>query len=107
MLPEKILQSDALDILFEHRNKHYGAYVLRREYNNRLLKAILITFIMAVALLVLLSISKNGPVVDPDPGKTVQTLSPPLPAVESRKGTGAAVAHPVVAAKSPHPVAPQ
>jgi protein TonB len=40
MTNEKILQSDILDILFEKRNKEYGAYALRRGYNHRLLVAI-------------------------------------------------------------------
>jgi periplasmic protein TonB len=39
MKPEAILQSDMLDILFENRNKAYGAYSLRKNYNKRLLQA--------------------------------------------------------------------
>ena len=39
MEPSTILRSDALDILFENRNKQYGAYTLRREYPRRLLIA--------------------------------------------------------------------
>jgi periplasmic protein TonB len=39
MKPEMILQADLLDIIFENRNKEYGAYVLRREYNKRLFKS--------------------------------------------------------------------
>lgn len=35
MEANKILQSDVLDILFENRNKTYGAYELRRTYNKR------------------------------------------------------------------------
>jgi periplasmic protein TonB len=41
MNAETILQSDVLDILFENRNKQYGAYQLRRGYDNRLLSALL------------------------------------------------------------------
>ncbi|NII25120.1 hypothetical protein HB364_08520 [Pseudoflavitalea sp. X16] len=37
MKPDMILQSDILDILFEGRNKDYGAYSLRRDYNGRFL----------------------------------------------------------------------
>ena len=33
------MKSDVLDILFENRNKNYGAYQLRKFYGNRLLKA--------------------------------------------------------------------
>jgi len=36
MIDKDILEADMLDILFEHRNKAYGAYSLRRHYNNRL-----------------------------------------------------------------------
>jgi protein TonB len=39
MNAETILRSDVLDIIFENRNKQYGAYELRREYNRRLYKA--------------------------------------------------------------------
>lgn len=50
MEPITILRSDALDILFEHRNKQYGAYELRRAYPKRL-----ITAIGAMGVLVLLA----------------------------------------------------
>jgi protein TonB len=36
MTNKEILQADLLDILFEHRNKLYGAYALRKTYKNRL-----------------------------------------------------------------------
>ena len=39
MNKELIMKSDVLDILFENRNKNYGAYQLRKFYGNRLLKA--------------------------------------------------------------------
>ncbi|RFS21319.1 energy transducer TonB [Chitinophaga silvatica] len=37
----KILKSDFLDILFDGRNKEYGAYDLRRQYDKRVRNAIL------------------------------------------------------------------
>ena len=40
MNKELIMTSDVLDILFENRNKSYGAYELRKFYANRLLKAL-------------------------------------------------------------------
>lgn len=43
MKPEMILKAELLDILFEDRNKAYGAYTLRKEYNGRLAKALSIT----------------------------------------------------------------
>ena len=39
MEANKILTADFLDILFEGRNKEYGAYELRRTYRKRLLIA--------------------------------------------------------------------
>ena len=36
MTNKEILQADLLDILFEHRNKLYGAYALRKTYSHRL-----------------------------------------------------------------------
>lgn len=36
----KILGADILDILFEGKNKDYGAYELRKTYNRRLIRAI-------------------------------------------------------------------
>lgn len=44
MNSNSILQSDILDIIFESKNKNYGAYPLRKFYNNRLLKSLLIMF---------------------------------------------------------------
>jgi len=39
----KILSSNFLDILFEGRNKEYGAYSLRKSYNKRLATALITT----------------------------------------------------------------
>lgn len=49
----KIKDADFLDILFENRNKEYGAYELRKTYNRRILIAI--TGMVVVCLLFLLS----------------------------------------------------
>ncbi|WP_207512026.1 energy transducer TonB [Longitalea luteola] len=38
----KILSADVLDIIFEGRNKDYGAYELRKTYNRRLITSLLI-----------------------------------------------------------------
>ena len=48
----KILNADILDLIFEDRNKDYGAYNLRKTYNQRILKALIIT--ASIALLALL-----------------------------------------------------
>ena len=53
MTNKEILQADVLDILFEHRNKLYGAYALRRSYDRRLgiaLGAALLTVLISLAI---------------------------------------------------------
>jgi periplasmic protein TonB len=47
MEPNKILQADVLDIIFENRNKDYGAYELRKKYNKRITLALVITAAVA------------------------------------------------------------
>ena len=47
MEPNKILTADILDIVFEDRNKEYGAYELRRSYNKRIGRALIITASLA------------------------------------------------------------
>ena len=49
----KILTADILDIIFEGRNKEYGAYELRKTYNKRLLIAV--SSMLAICLLIFLS----------------------------------------------------
>src|ERR1700752_3718352 len=43
MEANKILSADILDLLFEDRNKEYGAYALRKTYNKRITLALVIT----------------------------------------------------------------
>ena len=52
MEANKILSADILDIIFDGKNKDYGAYDLRKTYNRRIVRALIIT--AAVALLALL-----------------------------------------------------
>ncbi len=66
MKPEKILQSNILDIVFENRNKAYGAYELRNMYNNRMTKSIVITSLIVLLFAVSQSFKvpvKHGKVV--------------------------------------------
>jgi len=53
----KILGADVLDIIFDGRNKAYGAYELRRKYSKRLALALIITASLAVFLLLVSFIS--------------------------------------------------
>jgi protein TonB len=49
MEANKILQADLLDLVFEGRNKDYGAYELRKRYNRRIWIALGITTAIAIA----------------------------------------------------------
>lgn len=51
MKSNEILQSDTLDIVFEGRNKMYGAYDLRRNYHKRAKKALTVCIILTGILI--------------------------------------------------------
>ncbi len=55
----KILSADILDIIFEGRNKSYGAYDLRKTYSKRITYALIGTLIIC-ALLVISSVVANS-----------------------------------------------
>jgi len=58
MEAKQILRSDILDIIFEGRNKSYGAYELRKTYNKRITTA-LIGMIVLILLFLIGSIVAN------------------------------------------------
>ncbi len=55
----KILTADFLDILFEERNKEYGAYELRKNYQRRLTTALLITAGVALLIFLMVIVSRS------------------------------------------------
>ncbi|HEV8271354.1 MAG TPA: TonB family protein [Chitinophagaceae bacterium] len=59
MTNKEILQADLLDILFEHRNKLYGAYVLRKTYSRRLGLALGVALSIVLLLILMSFIKKN------------------------------------------------
>ncbi len=59
MEANKILKADLLDILFEGRNKEYGAYDLRKTYNKRITTA-LITTVVIIAVIFIGSVIANN-----------------------------------------------
>jgi len=87
MQPEQIMSSDLLDILFADRNKMYGAYTLRRDYNRRLTKAMLLTgAIVCSALLLYYSVQQQPKFfetrtifIDSLELKPVDPIKPPAP----------------------------
>lgn len=77
-----ILKADVLDIIFEKKNKSYGAYALRKFYNNRLYKALALTFGLAAMVVFCLSFfSKRKATIEvPD----VVTISGYIPKVADK-----------------------
>ncbi len=53
MEANSILRADLLDILFENRNKEYGAYELRKTYNKRITYAVAAMFMLCLLLIVI------------------------------------------------------
>ena len=47
MEPNKILSAQLIDLVFDDRNKEYGAYELRKTYSRRIKKSLLITTAVA------------------------------------------------------------
>lgn len=62
MKAANILNSSLLDIIFENRNKDYGAYPLRKYYHERIYKALGIILLLISLLSV--NIMKHKPVMD-------------------------------------------
>lgn len=60
-----ILKADLLDIVFEGRNKEYGAYELRRTYNKRM--RIAISVMLSLTLLLCIGQLIAGRLTDEDP----------------------------------------
>lgn len=52
MEANKILTADVLDIIFEGRNKEYGAYELRKTYNRRLVIAIAVMILVCLLIFI-------------------------------------------------------
>jgi periplasmic protein TonB len=96
MKPDYILNANVLDIIFEKRNKDYGAYSLRKYYPERLYKSLGIIFFLAAVLGLIGYFQKNEIAVNiamPDtaygfveipkdpatpPKKPVQQIVPPV-----------------------------
>lgn len=60
MLTNNILTSDMLDIIFDGRNKDYGAYELRRSYSKRIGRAMLITGSIVVLCIGGMALANSG-----------------------------------------------
>jgi periplasmic protein TonB len=73
MTAQQFLNADYLDILFENRNKSYGAYLIRKQYPSNLLKA-LASVLLLVGCFAIFAFTKNknnGGAVLPDSDDSV------------------------------------
>jgi periplasmic protein TonB len=92
MEKSNILNADVLDILFDGRNKEYGAYDLRRTYNKRMVTSI--TVMLSTVCIVSMSFAFAGKKTDDDipymtkdielasvetPKKPIEMPPPPAP----------------------------
>ncbi|MBU3745300.1 MAG: energy transducer TonB [Sediminibacterium sp.] len=88
-------QADWLDVLFQHRNKLYGAYELRRNYPRRLTYSLLGLLAICLLLITVASLAtrKNGAtpavaytdfVIDPYKPDPVTPPPPPPPPVQTQ-----------------------
>lgn len=85
----KILTADILDIIFDGRNKEYGAYDLRKTYNKRITTALL--FMLGVCLLIFATsfvmnmgskkvvVEQTAPEIELDKFKEEKKVEPPPP----------------------------
>jgi periplasmic protein TonB len=100
MTSNEILKADVLDIVFDNRNKNYGAYVLRKYYNNRLLIAMsgMIGVVLILVLIIVLNPQArkavtrvfNGGIVTIEPLPEIPIEEPkpietPKPNIKSQK----------------------
>ena len=81
METKNILNADVLDILFDGRNKEYGAYDLRRTYNKRIVTSI--TVMLSSVCIVSMSFAFAGKKTDDD--KIYMTKDIELASVETPK----------------------
>lgn len=64
MTPDKILRASLLDIIFENRNKSYGAYSLRKTYDRTIVIAMLLCLLIAGIFSALMFIQKKPVLAD-------------------------------------------
>jgi protein TonB len=73
----KILQADVLDIIFDNRNKAYGAYELRKNYHKRLKRSMMIaaTLVMVTVSAPIIASMFDKPLVVDMPNEKPQIIS--------------------------------
>jgi len=87
------MKSDVIDILFENRNKAYGAYNLRKHYSERLNKAFGIIMILAAGFAAITFLAEKTGMVNT---RVFEFVDPELPTVKDN-----------IPEKKPEPLKPQ
>ncbi len=88
MINNQMLQSSLLDIIFENRNKEYGAYALRKGYNKRLLLALAAGFFVSLFFVIIGNLDKkqNTNIVKAEvPGIVIREINLPEKNIEKPK----------------------
>jgi len=87
MTSNEILKADVLDILFDNRNKQYGAYTLRKNYNKRLGLSLGLSLSLVLLLFLLARIdNRNANIIEEGPVVRISSLYiPPEPVPETPK----------------------
>ncbi len=105
MNSNSVLSSNLLDIIFENKNKDYGAYVLRKDYNKRLFKSLVMALTLAVILIFLLMFArKNGttklitisPFIPPNSVSAIKIIEPEKHSHNQVKPHKSVSEHPVI-----------
>lgn len=79
---DNAVNPDRVELVFEHRNKEFGAYVLRKKYQRRILMAMLISFVTVLVFFLLpqlMSLLSNVKFDDKNAVTEVVTLAEPPP----------------------------
>ncbi|MGE5107118.1 MAG: hypothetical protein ACM3H8_06220 [Sphingobacteriales bacterium] len=73
MITQDILKADVLDIVFDNRNKAYGAYTLRKYYNRTLVNALgmMLALVGTICLLSFRFGKKPNEVIRKDEGPVI------------------------------------
>ena len=107
MTNNELLHASLLDIVFDNRNKEYGAYALRKEYNQRMFASLGIG-ISLILFVVLMNALNNGESFDPGKQPTsneviISCIEIPVETIEKPKPPAA---KPAVEPVQPKPVEP-
>ncbi|MDO3641743.1 energy transducer TonB [Mucilaginibacter sp. L3T2-6] len=73
-----LYKSEWLELVFDDRNKNYGAYELRRTYAQTMVKAMIATFIVVGAACAALAVFKGHEVLTHDTATVVNLAPPPM-----------------------------